>query len=201
MFLIIYTPQNIVKLDQCHKISIRVKYWWYLWQSFCNLLNVNVQSDITGKINSACNQPHQMGSFNRVLVLYYVWYKFRTMNKTYRLSHVSCRGKHWFASCLHLRIGYWKFKLLITHCRLCLCNISAPMAHCQSAHFVCGRLWVRIRGRVIPITLKVVHTWYCFLAKCFGGGGKFYQSTTLCFASVNRRHVSSLTFIIDSYKI
>ena len=34
----------------------------------------------------------------------------------------------------------------------------APMAHCQSARLVYGRSWVRIRGRVIPITLKVVHT-------------------------------------------
>ena len=32
------------------------------------------------------------------------------------------------------------------------------MAHCQSARLVCGRSWVRIHGRVIPITLKVVHT-------------------------------------------
>ena len=32
------------------------------------------------------------------------------------------------------------------------------MAHCQSARLVCGRSWVRIRGRVIPITLKVLHT-------------------------------------------
>ena len=32
------------------------------------------------------------------------------------------------------------------------------MTHCQSARLVCGRSWVRIRGWVIPITLKVPHT-------------------------------------------
>ena len=34
---------------------------------------------------------------------------------------------------------------------LLLLLLTTPMAHCQSTRLVCGRLWVRIRGRVIPL--------------------------------------------------